>query len=94
LSLSFAPGFPASDFSQCGPTVWGYGHDLAKLEHAVEALYSKILEPSRNGRWNSKSLPHAVRRAIQISAKSHRPVIMADTQDNPGVGGDSNTTGI
>ncbi|WP_332880433.1 M81 family metallopeptidase, partial [Burkholderia contaminans] len=22
-SLSFAPGFPAADFPECGPVVWG-----------------------------------------------------------------------
>jgi microcystin degradation protein MlrC len=94
LSLSFAPGFPASDFSQCGPTVWGYGHDLVKLEHAVKALYSRILGAESEWSVEFEEPSAAVRRAIQISAKSHRPVIIADTQDNPGVGGDSNTTGI
>ncbi|MFP3561954.1 MlrC C-terminal domain-containing protein, partial [Paraburkholderia sp. SIMBA_049] len=32
--------------------------------------------------------------AIRLSASATRPVIIADTQDNPGVGGDSNTMGM
>ncbi len=36
----------------------------------------------------------AVPHAMQVAAAAHRPVIIADTQDNPGVGGDSNTTGM
>jgi microcystin degradation protein MlrC len=36
----------------------------------------------------------AVRRALRVAAVARRPVILADTQDNPGVGGDANTTGL
>jgi len=61
LLLSFAPGFPASDFSQCGPTVWGYGHDPKKLEHAVEALLFK----NTGGR---AGMVGGIRRAICSSA--------------------------
>jgi len=31
---------------------------------------------------------------MRIAADARRPVIIADTQDNPGAGGDSNTTGM
>jgi len=64
------------------------------LEHVVEALYSKILGAESEWSVEFEEPSAAVRRAIQISGKSHKPVIIADTQDNPGVGGDSNTTGI
>jgi microcystin degradation protein MlrC len=36
----------------------------------------------------------AVREAQRIAAHATRPVVIADTQDNPGGGGDSNTTGM
>jgi microcystin degradation protein MlrC len=36
----------------------------------------------------------AVREAMRISAGASRPVVIADTQDNPGGGGDSDTTGM
>jgi enamine deaminase RidA (YjgF/YER057c/UK114 family) len=36
----------------------------------------------------------AVQRAMRVAETAGRPMILADTQDNPGVGGDSNTTGL
>ncbi|KAG1385238.1 hypothetical protein G6F59_017525 [Rhizopus arrhizus] len=36
----------------------------------------------------------AVRRAQALTAGASRPVVIADTQDNPGAGGDANTTGM
>src|SRR4051812_20006350 len=29
VSLSFAPGFPAADFPECGPTIWAYSFSKA-----------------------------------------------------------------
>ena len=40
------------------------------------------------------SADEAVKRAIAIADRSERPVVIADTQDNPGAGGDSDTTGM
>ena len=88
--LSFCPGFPAADFAECGPTVWGHGD---QAEAAVEALYATAAEPTR---WRAEVLPahEAAQRALQLAAGAHAPVVVADTQDNPGAGGDSNTTGM
>jgi microcystin degradation protein MlrC len=36
----------------------------------------------------------AVAQAIALAADAAKPVVIADTQDNPGAGGDSNTTGM
>ena len=36
----------------------------------------------------------AVKRAQALAAGASRPVVIADTQDNPGAGGDANTTGM
>jgi microcystin degradation protein MlrC len=36
----------------------------------------------------------AVKRAMRIARDAKKPVVIADTQDNPGAGGDSNTTGM
>jgi microcystin degradation protein MlrC len=93
-SASFAPGFPAADFPECGPVVLAYGDDLSgvacaaeRLREAVEARESdfelEVLEPEEG-----------VRRAIAIAARASRPVVIADTQDNPGAGGNSDTTGM
>ena len=92
-ALSFAPGFPAADFPECGGVVWGYGDD-ARIEGAVADLTHHIV--SREAEWAVPLLApeEAVRQAMAIAAKATRPVVIADTQDNPGGGGDSNTTGM
>lgn len=94
LSLSFAPGFPAADFPGCGPVIWGYGTDEEELERAVLALYDRVL--SEEALWEVPFMtPHAaVAEAIRLAATATRPVVIADTQDNPGAGGDANTMGM
>lgn len=88
--LSFCMGFPAADFAECAPMVWGYGE---QAELAVNALYASA-SPAKQ--WDPGVLPvaQAVALAIERAAKSDKPIVLADTQDNPGAGGDSNTTGV
>ena len=88
--LSFCMGFPASDFDECAPMVWGHG-PLA--EAAVERLYALVAEPTQ---WQLDILSarEAVTQALALAANASKPVVIADTQDNPGAGGDSNTTGL
>jgi microcystin degradation protein MlrC len=93
-SLSFAPGFPASDFPECGPVVWGYGFSREAAQRSVDALHDRIANPEAQWAVAFEETDAAVRHAMELSASASRPVILADTQDNPGVGGDSNTTGL
>ena len=88
--LSFCMGFPASDFDECGPVVWGHG---PQADMAVQRLFERVAEPSQ---WRPDVLParEAVAQALATAEVSGLPVVMADTQDNPGAGGDSNTTGM
>lgn len=94
LSLSFAPGFPAADFPGCGPVVWGYGSDAELVCARVEALYAEICRLEADWRVQFLEPAVAVRRAIDLSRSARRPVVIADTQDNPTAGGDSNTVGL
>jgi microcystin degradation protein MlrC len=89
--LSFATGFPAADFPECGPVVWGYGD--AALE-AVEALYARVDQPRSQWALDLFEPREAVALALSLAEKADRPIVIADTQDNPGAGGDSNTTGM
>ena len=88
--LSFCMGFPASDFAECGPVVWGHG---GATELAVERLYARAGQPQQ---WRPDFLPahEAVQQALAVAEHQAAPVVIADTQDNPGAGGDSNTTGM
>ena len=88
---SFATGFPAADIADCGPTVFGYG-DAART--AVRCLYERIEQPRSQWRLELLAPREAVARTLDIAAGATAPVLIADTQDNPGAGGDSNTTGM
>lgn len=94
LSLSFAPGFPAADFPECGPVIWGYGFDEAETERALDTLFDRVCKPEDQWAIEFEEPDAAVQHAMHVATTVHRPVIIADTQDNPGVGGDSNTTGM
>jgi microcystin degradation protein MlrC len=93
VSLSFTMGFPAADFPECGPMVWGYG-DKETVEQQVAALAEQII--AREADWAVPLLSpeQAVREAMAMSTHACKPVVIADTQDNPGGGGDSDTTGM
>jgi microcystin degradation protein MlrC len=90
---SFCMGFPASDFDECAPMVWAHGQTPEAVQRTVQALYARVAEPAQ---WRSEVLEagQAVERALALAARASAPVVIADTQDNPGAGGDSNTTGM
>ncbi len=91
--LSFCMGFPAADFDECAPMVWGYGARAEQAQQAVQQLYASAAPAQQ---WNPGVLdaPGAIARAVERAALSSQPIVIADTQDNPGAGGDSNTTGM
>jgi microcystin degradation protein MlrC len=94
-SASFTPGFPAADFEGCAPVVWAYGSSQAVAEEAARTLEKRVL--AAEGEWDARVLDatDAVREAQRIAANGARkPVVIADTQDNPGAGGDSDTMGM
>ena len=93
-SISFFTGFPAADFPGCGPTVIAYAPTQAETEAAADALAAQVnaCESAFAGRvWEPDE---AVLEAMQLATTASKPVVLADTQDNPGAGGDSNTTGM
>ncbi len=93
-SLSFTPGFPAADIADCGPVVWGYGTDERATEAAVREIRDMVESAAPDWRIDAVPANEAVKNAIRMSAGATKPVVIADTQDNPGVGGNSDTTGL
>ncbi|MBO9645425.1 MAG: M81 family metallopeptidase [Pseudacidovorax sp.] len=89
--LSFAMGFPAADIAECGPVIWAHGE---QAEAAVAALFARVDQPRSQWRLDLKAPGAAVTEALALAAVASAPVVIADTQDNPGAGGDSNTTGL
>ena len=94
VDLDFAMGFSAADFAECGPVLFGYGSDAAVTRNAVQRLHHAVV--SRRSEWALDLLAPAaaIEQAITLASDASGPVVIADTQDNPGAGGDSNTTGM
>ncbi|GCD93056.1 M81 family metallopeptidase [Embleya hyalina] len=92
--LSFAAGFPATDFPECGPVAWGYGADADVLRSALDTLYGDIVRREADWRVDVLSPEAAIAAASRMADGAARPVVIADTQDNPGAGGDARTTGM
>ena len=93
-STSFFFGFPAADFPGCGPTVVCYGDTQQDADAAADRIEQAVLdaEPALAGQTYDPD--EGVKEAMRLAEGATRPVIIADTQDNPGAGGDSNTTGM
>jgi microcystin degradation protein MlrC len=93
-TLSFAPGFPAADFVHCGPSVFAYGRTQADADAAADQLAALVEghESDFDGRIYTPD--EGVRYAMELAKTASKPIIIADTQDNPGAGGDSDTTGM
>ena len=102
VELNFAMGFSAADFAECGPVLFGYGVDPARVRAAVQQLHTEVAV-TRRADWKLEWLAprDAVEQAITLAlalaldaGDDAGPVVIADTQDNPGAGGDANTTGM
>ncbi|GMU70844.1 MAG: microcystin degradation protein MlrC [Burkholderiales bacterium] len=91
--LSFTPGFPMADVPECGMAAFGMGADEARVQVAVAALRQAIADAEGEFRMDLHTPDDAVRRAVQRGAPG-APVVLADTQDNPGAGGNGDTTGL
>ncbi len=86
--LSFTPGFPMADFADCGMSVFGYGS-----VGALEQLRGAVADAEKDFAMELHEAPLAVRRARCVGEPG-APVVLADTQDNPGAGGNGDTTGL
>jgi microcystin degradation protein MlrC len=92
--ISLACGFPLADVPEAGPALLAYGFDTLAVERAADQLLGEIerREPDFKGRLYA--VGEAVREAIRLSQGATGPVLLADSQDNPGGGGAGDTTGI
>ncbi|WP_336741137.1 M81 family metallopeptidase [Aureimonas altamirensis] len=93
-SVSFLPGFPAADFADCGPSVVAYGTNATKVAHAADTMAEAVMAAEPMFAGLAFEPQDAVAEALRLSAAQSGPVVIADTQDNPGAGGNSDTTGM
>jgi microcystin degradation protein MlrC len=92
--LAFCFGFPYADFPGCGVAIAAFAEDEAAADAAATALQSYM--NAREAEFAGAVVPAAegVAQAIGLARGASRPVVMADTQDNPGGGGHGDTTGL
>jgi microcystin degradation protein MlrC len=93
-SLSFLPGFPAADFPDCGASVVAYGTSQVAADTAADEIASLVAASEGAFRGRVYSPDEGVREAMRLAETANRPVVISDTQDNPGAGGDSDTMGM
>src|SRR6202047_1767752 len=93
-TLSFCPGFPAADFYHCGPSVFAYGITQTDADTAADKLAALIESHESDFDGRIYTPDEGVRLAMELATTAGKPIIIADTQDNPGAGGDSDTTGM
>ncbi len=94
LSVCLAPGFPAADVADCGPSVYACGGDAPVADHTVQRLASELRR--REGEFALELF--SVEQAMAVLAREPvprgRPIVLADTQDNPGAGGNADTMSL
>ncbi len=92
---SLLPGFPPADVHDCGPSVLAYAPDQTRADAAL-ALVTGALDAAEPAfaavglRQGAQAVTHALLRARATA----QPVILVDTQDNPGAGATSDTMGL
>jgi microcystin degradation protein MlrC len=94
LSVGIAPGFPAADVTDCGPTVYACGTDRPAVTTVVRRLAAELQRREGEFALELYSVEQALGEIRRAAAPRGRPVILADTQDNPGAGGNADTMSL
>lgn len=80
-------------FPEFGMTVFGYGDDAGRVAGAAAALAHAVADAEGEFSMCLFEPDAAVLRAMQ-RGEPGAPVVLVDTQDNPGAGGNGDTTGL
>ena len=93
LHVSLAAGFPLADVPHSAPTVLAHAHTQAAADAAAQRVADAINAARGEFRGRLWQPAEAVAHAM-LHGRRCAPVILADTQDNPGGGGDGDSTGL
>ncbi len=94
LSLAYLAGFPPSDLAACGPSVSAHAHSQEAADAAVDEIAQMIALKEAEFSEPLLSPDDAVAEAVRLAATARKPIVVADTQDNPGCGGSGDTVGM
>ena len=90
-SASIFMGFPAADFAGCRPSVLVHAADQARADALADRIAAHLAAAEPDFAGTCLTPDEGVARAM---AAPRGPVVLVDTQDNPGAGGNSDTTGM
>lgn len=94
FSLAYLAGFPPSDAHACGPTVSAHATTQEAADAAADEIAKQVALREAEFAQPLLSPDEAVQEALRLARGATRPVVIADTQDNPGCGGTGDTVGM
>lgn len=94
INASYAAGFPPSDTEACGPAVVVHARTQAQADRVADAYLDFVLQRETDFGAEFWRESEGVEEALRRARTATRPVVIADTQDNPGAGGSGNTVGL
>jgi microcystin degradation protein MlrC len=92
VEVGFCFGFPYADFPDCGPALAVYAETQSAADDAATDFLMFI--DQRESEFTQELLlsSAAVAEARRLASTAAGPIVIADTQDNPGGGGHGDTT--
>ncbi|MFM9941354.1 MAG: M81 family metallopeptidase [Hyphomicrobiaceae bacterium] len=94
INLSYLAGFPPSDLYWCGPAVIAHAWSQDAADRAADALARDIALKESEFAVPMVSPDVGVRAAMALARTAAKPIVLCDTQDNPGCGSSADTTGV
>ena len=94
LSVCLTPGFPAADVADCGPSVYACGDDADVVAATARELAAGLRAREGEFALELVDVEQAVAELRRSPPPPGRPLILADTQDNPGAGGNADTMSL
>lgn len=91
--LAFCFGFPYADFPECGVALAAFSETQDQADAAADEFARHVAGQEHAFDLGVMPAEQAVAEALAVGATQH-PVVIADTQDNPGGGGHGDTTGL
>ncbi len=94
-TLSFAPGLSGGGFLSLRAERVRLWRDAGRCGTRRRTSSPRWSRAMRTISTAASSRPdEGVRHAMELAKTANKPIVIADTQDNPGAGGDSDTTGM